>query len=819
MKVSLEWLREYAVLDAPLDTLVEGLVETGTEVEHVQRGPAGVVVAGVVGLAPVPESTRGVQFADIDVGGDEPVRVLTGAANLSVGDLVPYAPPGTLLAGWDEPLGVRAMFGGKYQSPGMLCSAVELGLGDDASGILHLDHGQVGQPLSEAVSLDTVLELEVTTNRPDCLCHVGIAREMAAAIGETVREPDTSIPEGLLSAASMTNRATVAIEDPDGCPRFAVRVIENVAVGPSPEWLQRRLRAIGLRPISNVVDVTNYVAHELGQPLHGFDLDRFVDAQGDNTRAARVVVRRGRDEVIACLDGVGRRAGPRDMVVCAADTAVSFAGVIGGASTAVDEATRNVLLEGATWDGPTIRATSTRLGVRTDASTLNEKGLSDTLPPLALDRAAALIAELGGGHVLQDTVDVRARELPPIPPIAISGATISRLLGYQVDTTEAATVLARLGFGVEQRGDDLTVSVPHFRRDVLIVEDVVEEVGRSLGYDRVPSTLPGRRVAVAGTAAAAPAEDRVKDVLVGAGYDEAITWSFTSPAMAAALEGMGEGHPPIPLRNPLSEEWSVLRTSLLPGVVQAVAGNVRRGVDAVSLFELGRAFWEGERRGRVPGSTADSLDDAFAPLPAEPLLLTAAATASNAAEAEARLRSLQAVVARVAHELGAGAVRTAPAAVAGMRRGRSGRLLCDGRDIGLLGELDQATLARFDVRGRVAVAEIEIDPLVLPEQVARRRYLTSPRHPAVVQDLSVTVPADALAGDALTAIRQAGGPLLESVVLYDQYRGSSLGARKGWTFRLAYRAADRTLTSNEAQGVQEGIAQALRSRCGAEVRR
>jgi phenylalanyl-tRNA synthetase beta chain len=820
VKVSLEWLREYAVLDAPLDTLVEGLIETGTEVEHVYRGPAGVVVARVVSLAPVPESTKGVQFADIDVGGAEPVRVLTGAANLNIDDLVPYSPPGTLLAGWTEPVGVRAMFGGKYHSPGMLCSAVELGLGEDATGILHLDHGQPGQPLSEAVTLDTVLEVEVTTNRPDCLCHVGIAREMAAAIGETVREPDTSITEGLLSAASMTNRAAVTVEDPEGCPRFAVRIIENVAVAPSPELLQRRLRSIGLRPISNVVDVTNYVAHELGQPLHGFDLDRFVDAQGDDTRTARVVVRRGRDEVITCLDGVDRRAGKDDMVVCAGDVAVSFAGVVGGASTAVDEATRNVMLEGATWDGPTIRATSARLGVRTDASALNEKGLSDTLPPLALDRAAALIAELGGGHVLQDRVDVRARELPPIPPIAISGATISRQLGYQVDTTEAATVLARLGFGVEQHGDELTVTVPHFRRDVLIVEDVVEEVGRSLGYDRVPSTLPGRRIAAAGAAADTPAEDRVKDVLIGAGYDEAITWSFTSPSLAASLEGVGEGRTPIPLRNPLSEEWSVLRISLLPGVVQAVAANVRRGVDGVSLFELGRAFWEGERRGRAPGSTADSLDDAFAPLPAEPLLLTAAATASSAAEAEARLRALQAVIARVAHELGAGAVQTVPGAVEGMRRGRSGRLRCDGRDIGMVGELDPVTLARFDVRGRIAVAEIEVDPLVLPERLATRRYLAPPRHPAVVQDLSVTVPSDALAGDALSAIHEAGGPLLESVVLYDQYRGTSVGAaRKGWTFRLTYRAADRTLTSDEVQSVQENIAEALRSSCGAEVRR
>jgi phenylalanyl-tRNA synthetase beta chain len=819
MKVSLDWLREYAVLDAPLDTLVQGLIDTGTEVERVLRGPAGVVVARVVHLEPVPESTKGVLFADIDIGADQPTRVLTGAPNLSVGDLVPYAPAGTVLPGWDEPLGVRAMFGGKYHSPGMLCSAVELGVGEDSAGIHHLERGLPGQPLHEVLALDTVLEVEVTTNRPDCLCHVGIAREMAAAVGETVREPDSTIPEGVLSAATMAARAEVDVEDPLGCPRFSVRIIENVAVAPSPDWMQRRLRAVGLRPINNVVDITNYVAHEMGQPLHGFDLDRFIAAQGDEGRPARVVVRRGHGERLLCLDGVERTISGDDLAVCAGATAVSLGGVIGGQGTSVDETTRNVLLEAATWDGPTIRGTSKRLGVRTDASALNEKGLSDTLAPIALDRAAALIADLGGGHVLQDSVDVRARVLEPIPPIAVSGARLSALLGYHVDATEAATALARLGFGVEQHGDDLTATVPHFRRDVVIVEDVVEEVGRSLGYDRVPSTLPGRRTAVTTVAAETPVEDRVKEVLVGAGFDEAITWSFLSRPMVGALPGLGGGRTPIPLRNPLSEDWSVLRTSLLPGVVQAVAGNVRRGVDDVRLFELGRSFWEGERRGPVPGSTSDGVDDGLTPLPAEPLLLAAASAASNPAAAAAEIRHLQAVVTRLASDLGAGTVDTEPAHVPGLRAGRSGKLLCNGREVGVVGELDGDAAARFELRGRVAVAEVQMDALI-PAIAPPRRYLAPPRHPAVVQDLSVTVAEGELAGDALRAIRDAGGSLLESVVLYSEYRDPSLGeGRKSWTFRLVFRAPGRTLTSQEASALQEAIAVGLRARCGAEVRR
>jgi phenylalanyl-tRNA synthetase beta chain len=819
MRFSLDWLREYAVLDAPLDTLVQGLVDTGTEVDRVLRGPAGVVVARVVSLEAVPESTKGVLFADIDVGGGEPLRVITGAPNLRVGDLVPYAPPGTLLPGWDEPLGVRVMFAGKYQSPGMLLSAVELGIGEDAGGIHHVERGLPGQPLHEVLTLDTVLEVEVTTNRPDCLCHVGIAREMAAAVGETVREPDSTIAEGLLSAASLAQRVEVDVEDANGCPRFSVRIIENVAVAPSPDWMQRRLRAVGLRPINNVVDVTNYVAHEMGQPLHGFDLDRFIAAQGGDGRTARVVVRRGRDERLLCLDGVERTIGDADMAVCAGEIAVSIGGVIGGQGTAVDDATHNVLLEAATWDGPSIRGTSKRLGVRTDASTLNEKGLSDTLAPLALDRAAALIADLGAGHVLQDSVDVRARPLEAIQPVDVSGATLSAQLGYHLDATEAATVLARLGFGVEQHGDELSVTVPHFRRDVTIVEDVVEEVGRSLGYDRVPSTLPGRRTAVTTLAADTPLEDRVKDVLIGAGFDEAITWSFVSRSLAAALEGLGAGRPPIPLRNPLSEEWSVMRTSLLPGVVQAVAGNLRRGVDDVHLFELGRAFWEGERRGQVAGSTSDGADVGLVPLPAEPLLLGVAEAALNAEEAASGIRHLQAVVARLAHDLGAGAVETEPAAIDGLRTGRSGRLLCNGHRIGVVGELDTAATARFELRGRVTVAEVQLDALI-PDQPPARRYLAPPRHPAVVQDLAVTVPEQALAGDALRVIREAGGALLDSAVLYDEYRDLTLGeGRKSWTFRLVFRAAGRTLTSEEARTLQDAIAVGLRSRCGAEVRR
>ena len=274
MKVSLRWMRDYAVLDAPLSTLVQTLVDTGTEVDDVRRGAEGAVVARVLDLTPIPESTHGVRLADIDAGGPQPVRLVTGAPNVRVGDLVVWAPPGTRLPGWDQPLGVRVLFR-RYESPGMLCSAAELGIGDDADGLLILEHGVPGQPAAEVLDLDAVLEVEVTPNRPDCLCHLGLARELTAALGESLDEPATAVPEAVTSVSPVDNRVGVRVEDPAGCPRFMVRVVEDVEVRPSPGWLQRRLRAAGLAPINNVVDVTNFVMLEWGQPLHAFDLDSF----------------------------------------------------------------------------------------------------------------------------------------------------------------------------------------------------------------------------------------------------------------------------------------------------------------------------------------------------------------------------------------------------------------------------------------------------------------------------------------------------------------------------------------------------------------
>ncbi|TMB92471.1 MAG: phenylalanine--tRNA ligase subunit beta [Chloroflexi bacterium] len=819
MKASLRWLRDYAALDATLEQMVRALVETGTEVGAAEHLGAGIVVARVTDLQPLPGSSQGLQLATVDIG-TATRQVVSGAPNLRVGELVPYAPPGSRPPAMDEPIGVQTKR--KVRSEGMLCSAAELGAGDDAGGILLLEKGTPGQPLNEVLDLDVVLDIDVTTNRPDCLCHVGIARELAAALpGETLHEPRVSVAGSLESAASAEGRAVVRIDDPYACPRFAVRLIEGLAVRPSPAWMQQRLRAIGLRPINNVVDVTNYVAHELGQPLHAFDLDRFVAAAGSDGRVADVVVRRATSgERLRCLDGEERALDPADVVVCAGETVASLAGVIGGADTAVDDSTRNVLLEAANWNGPTVRATSRRLGLRTDASTLFEKGLSDTLPPQALDRAAGLIAETAQGHVLRETIDEWPQPLPRLGPISVSAGFLSDRLGYAVDATEAATVLAHLGFAVEQDAGTLVVIPPSFRRDVAIAEDVVEEVGRMLGYARVPSTLPGRREPLRGVAPPAPVEESVRDACTGAGFDEAITLSFVSPRAAAALPGLGAGNAPMPLRNPLSEEWSVLRASQLPGLCEAVATNVNAGSVDVALFEVGRVFWEGKREAPVPGSTPDGADRDLPALPLEPLLLSVAVHSGDqsAGSGAAAVRRVQSLFDWLARDLAGRPLVAAPRSAAGLRAGRSAALELGGRAIGVVGEVERRMLDGFDIRGRLAVGELRLDAIT-PGAGRRIRFEAPAAYPAVVQDLAITVPIGASAGQALRVIAAAGAPLLEEAELYDEYRGERLAAaRKGWTFRLTFRAPDRTLTGDDAQQAQEAIVAALQRECAAEVR-
>lgn len=813
MKVSIEWLNDHVPLDSSVRDVERALVDSGTEVNDVVYEAQGAVVARVRALHPIAESTRGMQAVDLDLGSKD-VSLVSGAPNLVVGALVAYAPPGTRLPVADEPLQTRSMFHGKYESPGTICGPEELGIEGDNSGVLLLTVGTPGQPLHEVVALNAILDLEITTNRVDCHSQMGIAREVAAAMEKKLAEPEVRFPA--LDSSGRAASVDVAVNDPEGCPRFSVCVIDSVVPGASPPWMQRRLRAVGLRPINLVVDITNYVMYEYGQPLHAFDHDRFVVA--GKASAAAVSVRRARKgEALACLDG-STRSLDGDLVVCSADTPVSIAGVMGGSSTAVHEGTTTVLLESANWNPVAIRTTSRRLGLRTDASNLFEKGLSDTLVPLALARATTLLVELGGGKLVTEPIDVRVEQPAASPPITVSLTLVNDMLGYVVDKAEAMGVLERIGCGVRVENDFFYVTPPEFRRDITEPVDIVEEVGRLLGYGRLPSTLPGRRQPVVALATPPPLDEQLREICMGAGYDEAITYSFTSEAVAARCRGVGGDRTPLHIANPLNDEWGVLRTSVLPGLVTAVAHNVNRGENPVSLFEIGAVYWEGERT--VAPLGADDSDARLPQLPAEPLVIGCAMCVPEGDRdgATEALRHLQAVLSRIIADVHGGNMTVDPSTDPAFAPGRSGVFSVGGTAAGVMGELHPDSVAMFGVRGRIVVGEMRLD-VVAPPVPRIPRFVEPPHFPAIVQDLSVVVNREQRAGLALEVIARSAGPLLESVELYDEYHNDKLGSdRKGWTFRLTYRAADRTLTTDEVQPVHAGIANALVTECGATVR-
>jgi len=794
MLISLNWLKDYVDIPADVPTLADRLTLAGNEVERIAEQDVdfeGVVVAEVKSLRPLPGSTKN-QIAAVTTGRAD-AEVVTGAWNLVVGDLVPYALPGSRLK--DRRIDTRTFLG--VPSAGMLCSAVELGLGEDAAGILILGPGATpGQDLHELYPRDTILELEIKSNRPDLLCHLGIAREVGAIFNLPLKEPKIS--------TTRTRHAPelVRIEAPDGCRRFTGRLINGVTVAASPPWMQARLRAAGVRPISNIVDITNYVMLESGQPMHAFDYRRL--------EGGKVVVRRARDgEQIACLDGKMRRLTARDMVVADGERAQGIAGIIGGADSAVQPGTTDIFLEAATWEPRTIRRTSRLLGLRTEASSRFEKGLSPALGLPAIERAAALVTELAGGTATAST-DVYPGPLSAIT-IDVDPERIERVLGVKVELREATGILERLRFEVDGANGRLRVQPPEFRLDCTIPEDVVEEVGRIYGYDRVPSTLPGARTPIRDLYERRDADETAREVLAGRELDEAVTGAIVSAAAAPVIALPIAAGSLVQIKNPMAENRDGLRRSLLPGLLEALALNARQDQGAARLFELGSVFWK---------TTSNAVE--------EPQLLAIAAhvPSGGAEAAAAELRSLQATLTTVRDRFvlpstdfkQAAFSSLDPGPFAGFHAGRTGEILDEGETIGIVGEVHPEVLRSLDLPGRAVVAE------VLFERFSRGGRGTPqarplPRFPGVRRDLTVVIQGKIAASKVLQVIRQQGGYTLRDISMVSEYQGPQLGAgARSLSFRLHFQADDRTLTNEEVSAVQQHIVDGLKSEFGAEVR-
>jgi phenylalanyl-tRNA synthetase beta chain len=797
MKVSYEWLCDLAgIRDVPPHQAAEVLTMTGWNVDEVVLIDLSEIVVGrILSQEPHPSSRKPLWIHQVDLG-DHVRQIVAGADNAVPGSLVPVALPGTTV-----PSGTTVRDGkiAGADAKGMLCSAVELKLGADEGGIMLLDEGRPGQPLEELIPSDAIFEVEVTPNRPDCLGHLGLARELAAALGRSLGRDFMPPFTGGVEPPG-TDLIDVTIEEPDLCRRYIGAPITGVRVGPSPLWLRRRLFVTGVRPISNVVDVTNYVALEYGQPLHAFDLTTLTDR--------RIVVRRARaGERLLCLDGETRSLTPDMLVIADAARPVALAGIIGGEDTAVTGGTTDLLLEAGNFDGVNVRATSRTLRLRTEASARFEKGISPELALAGARRAAMLLAEIAGGRVHVEWADVYPRPQEPAR-VRFSPAQVDAMLGVHVPLQEMESILRRLDFQVRVQDDgEWDLLPPVYRLDVGIPEDVAEEVGRMYGYENVPATLPGHRRTSwrPATPGLERRLDAVRHALAGAGFAEVVTPALTSGALLDRLE---LGDRAMRVLNPVSDDQDTLRTALLPSLLRVAQHNRNHGRPSLAAFEIGRAYL------RRPGDTGQQPGEQ----PDEPVRLAAVRTGLGGAEAGRRaLLEMKGALERALDALAPVEESYERDRATLFHPGRCARILVCGRAVGHVGELHPSIAEAFDLEGRAVGLELDLGPVLAMDLPRRARPL--PRFPAVNRDLGVVVAEDVPAGELLRAIKEAGGELLESASAFDEYRGSQVpDGRKSVAFALTFRRPDRTLTDAEVDRLLETIRAALRKRHEATFR-
>ncbi len=811
MRVPLTWLRDYVDITISPAELAERLTLRGTEVSGIETTGAhwtDVVVGRLLSVGPHPNADK-LSLTSVDVGEGEPLQIVCGATNIAAGQLVPVARVGALLPG--ERRIERSKIRG-VQSDGMLCSAAELRLGGDAEGIHILPDGvALGTPLAELLG-EVVLDVDVKPNRGDALSMVGLAREVAAFTGAPLREPSVKVEE---TGGPASERVSVRIEEPDLCPRFTARYLDGVSNGVSPEWMQRRLLAAGMRPVSAVVDVTNYVMHELGQPMHAYDADAIPDGQ--------IVVRRARDgERLGTIDHVQRALDPRMLVIADADAAIGLAGIMGGASTEVGRTTSRVILESAIFHGPTIRNTARRLALRSEASARHEKGIDPDLPRRAADRAAQLIAEITRARVATGIVDNDPEPKPP-NPVAIDLDRAARLLGIRLVPERVGELLRPLGFGVEADDDRLIVTVPSFRLDITEPADVAEEIARTEGYERIPAQ-PQRPALPAHRPDPTAARERVRRILAGLGLDETVTYALIAPADLARAGYPASGDHLVRIANPLTVDHSVLRPLLYPSLLGSLRDNARQRRPDAWLFEVGKVYWYNpgeatprERRAETAGTGRyESWELGIALLGrGTPRTLHAAAEPADVASVKGIVEALHAA-------LGAPppTYQAEPADDRHPHRhpGRTARIVdAAGRAYGSLGEVHPRVAADWDLTGRPVDASISLDYLLglIPETM---RATPVPSAQPIDRDLGVVLEQSVPVGELLRITRMAAGPMLADLRLFDAYQGPQVGEGHV-SYALALRFQPGSMDDEKAvEKALDRVRGSLRHHLGAEIR-
>jgi len=857
MRVPLSWLRDYvAITDTP-EALASRLTFAGLEVEDIEyvglapagqpiaglpaagrsgppaRGiawdPATMVIARVLEVMPHPNADRLTLLRADDGSGTEQI-VLTGAPNLfhlkGAGPLakplkIVYAREGAVLIDGHKPgrevmTLKRAKIRG-VESTSMACSEKELGISDDHDGIIILDDdAPVGRAAADYMG-DVVFEVKINPNMARNACVLGIAREIAALTGVPLRPPALSVT---LTGAPIAGRVGIEIREPELNPRFVLGLIEGARVAPSPYWVQRRLRLVGTRPISNIVDATNYVMFELGEPLHAFDWDVLLRRAG-GARPTIITRRAGPEETLRTLDGVERKLDAFTVLVCDEQGPLSMAGVMGGAESEVAAGTVNVLLEGAAWDFINVRRTVKAQNLPSEASYRFSRGVHPGLAEKGVARALELMRQWTGGIVARGLVDSYPGRPEPVV-VDITPAEIARQLGVRIPLDTIVRILKALKFECEVSGDHadshavIRATAPDHRLDigtgVVGRADIVEEVARVYGYGRIPETLLAEVLPPPHPNRDLELEERVRDVLVSVGLQEVVTYSLTSPEREARLrEGAGDGAdvPYIRLANPIVVDRVVMRRTLLAGLIEAAAANSRT-TDRLALFEVGNVF--------LPKAGED--------LPDEPrrmaVLLSGARSPQGWQPADREpmdFFDVKGVVEELIEALAVPGLVFEPGEHETLRPGRTARVRIEGTAVGWVGELHPAVAERFGLKGPpVVVAELDLDP-ILARAVERRPTRPVPVYPPIKEDLAFVLDRSVPVARAREVIEKAGGPMLAGATLFDEYAGEQVGAgKRSLAFSLTYQAPDRTLTDADARKLRDRIAKALTDELGAALR-
>ncbi len=804
MKFTLNWLKQYIDSGLNATELADRLTMAGLEVDSVEAlcpDLDGVRVARVASVAPHPNADK-LTLCQVEVEG-EPRQVVCGAPNVRAGMLTAIALPGTTMPGGFKikPAKLRG-----EKSEGMLCSARELGIGGEEGGIMDLPADlEIGAPLVAALDLEDVLvEVDLTPNRPDCASVLGLAREVGGFVGKRMTPPVAG-PLPRLTGEGLP--FTVTVTDTD-CRRYAARLIEGVSIGPSPWWLKQLLLAVGLRPINNVVDVTNLVMLEYGQPLHAFDFARLS--------GAAIVVRKARPgETMATLDGATRELDSEMLMICDAERPVAVAGVMGGEGSQVTDATTSILLESAYFEPVSIRRTARRLNLSTDSSYRFERGVDPEGIPYALERAARLIVELAGGRLMDNGYDV-VGELPGRASLDLRVRRTNELLGLAFSADRIAALLNSIEIATAKMDEEtLRVTVPSFRVDLEREVDLVEEVARLHGYNAIPTALPAVPMRFAHRDAGRSLRQQVAAVLTGFGFHEAINYSFTSPAHCDLL-GLAADDPArqlVPLVNPLVEDQSVMRSLLLPGLLENLRRNINHQQPDVRLFEVGKVF-----RHR---------DHATQP---EEMMLLGCVMSGRRHPGASRLHYGEALVdlldvrgvaealfgeLRLADRLILAADAVLPSYVAA---GTGLALAVGATPVGWLGQVAPSVAKAFGIKQDAFYLSLNLDALAACE-AAPKRFASLPKFPAVQWDLALVVADGVGGGDLLAAITEAGEQLIERAEIFDIYRGKNIAAgHKSVAIAITYRAEDRTLDDDTVGKVHERIIGLLESRFDAHLR-